>query len=172
MNYTLEHKKAFTIIGLSTQIKPEEGFVKCPQFWEEAYSRKYVRLWATMTPENGEEQAILDNRIGMLAACIEGRNGFEYMIAGEYQGGAVPQNMKLYDFPESDWVVFKAKGPLPQSLQQLNNDVWQQWYPNEGQAFLPNGTATIEHYSMGDQSSPEYECEIWVPVIQKESIKK
>ena len=34
--------------------------------------------------------------------------------------GAVPEGLKLYRFPESDWAVFSARGPLPGSLQTLN----------------------------------------------------
>ena len=38
-----------------------------------------------------------------------------------------------YTFTESDWAMFSAKGPLPDSLQELNTKVWQEWYPKEGQ---------------------------------------
>lgn len=29
-------------------------------------------------------------------------------------------------FPESDWAMFSAKGPLPGSLQALNTRVWEE----------------------------------------------
>ena len=167
MNSRLEHKEAFTVIGFSTHIRPEEGYVKCPEFWDREYAQKYARLFATMQPETEEEKAVCDNRIGMLALCIEGEAGFEYMIAGFYQGGNVPAGMKLFHFAESDWMVFSAKGPLPASLQTLNTEIWRDWYPNEGQAFLPNGTATVEYYSMGDHQAPDYECGMWIPVKKK-----
>lgn len=61
MNYHLEHKKEFYVIGMSSHIEPEEGYVKCPQFWEKEYNERYSHLWQTMTPQNGEEQAIFDN---------------------------------------------------------------------------------------------------------------
>lgn len=57
--------------------------------------------------------------------------------------GAVPEGLKLYRFPESDWAVFSARGPLPGSLQALNTYVWQTWYPAEGQQFVGNGAATL-----------------------------
>lgn len=167
MNKKLEHKSAFSVIGFSTAIRPEEGYQKCPEFWDKAYAQKYQHLWQTMKPENDEEQAIFDNGIGTLALCIEGDSGFEYMIAGVYQGGEVPAGMKLYDFPESDWMVFDTKGPLPASLQSLNTYVWQEWYPNEGQAFAPNGMATVEYYSAGNPTAEDYECGIWIPVKEK-----
>ena len=51
MKVTYEHKPALTFIGYFTSIRPEEGVQKCPEFWDQAYTRKYARLWQTMTPE-------------------------------------------------------------------------------------------------------------------------
>lgn len=167
MQMQLEHKDAFTVIGFSTAIRPEEGYSKCPEFWDKAYAQKYQHLFETMQPENAEEQAVCDNKIGMLALCIDGKDGFEYMIAGFYQGGNVPDGMKLFDFPASDWAVFSAKGPLPTSLQQLNTEIWEKWYPTEGQAFEPNGMTTVEYYSVGNQMADDYVCGIWIPVKKK-----
>lgn len=167
MDIRTEHKEAFTVIGFSESIRPEEGYTKCPEFWEREYSRKYRRLCETMRPETDEERAVLDNRIGMLALCIEGSGDFEYMIAGVYQGGNVPASMKLYELPESDWVIFSTRGPLPGSLQRLNTEVWQKWFPGDGQAYEPNGSATVEYYSAGDPRSDDYECGIWIPVKKK-----
>ena len=87
---------------------------------------------------------------------------------GVYKGGEVPEGLKLYTFPESDWAMFSAKGPLPGSLQTLNTYVWQEWYPNEGKKFMGNGNAMLEVYSAGDMQSPDYECGIWVPITAKE----
>jgi len=89
------------------------------------------------------EQALLENRIGRFAICEQKADCFEYWIAGLYRGGAVPEGMKLYRFPESDWAVFSAKGPLPGSLQALNTCIWQTWYPAEGQQVVGNGAAAL-----------------------------
>ena len=34
MNVTYEHKPSMTFIGFSTSIRPEEGYQKCPEFWD------------------------------------------------------------------------------------------------------------------------------------------
>ena len=164
MNVTYEKKNAMTFIGYHTEIRPNEGYVKCPEFWEKEYNKKYARLWQTMKPETPVEEALLANNIGMFAICTESENGFDYWIAGLYQGGEVPEGLELYSFPESRWAVFSAKGSMPEALQTLNTYVWQEWFPNEGQKFQANGMATLEVYSAGDPQSPDYECGIWVPV--------
>ena len=166
MNVTYEHKPVMTFIGYSTSIRPEEGYQKCPEFWDKEYSQKYARLWQTMQPETAVEQAILENGVGLFAICDEQEGAFEYWIAGLYKGGQVPEGLKLYTFPESDWAMFSAKGALPKSLQDLNTQVWQEWYPTEGQKYMGNGNAMLEVYSPGDMQSPDYECGIWVPIVK------
>lgn len=167
MQVIYEHKPAMTLIGFSTMIRPGEGYVKCPEFWAKEYSQKHARLWQTGRPETPTERAILENSIGMFAICNEKENGFEYWIAGLYKGGEVPEGLKLYAFPESDWAMFSAKGPLPGSLQTLNTYVWQEWYPNEGRQYIDSGNATLEVYTTGDMQASDYECGIWVPVKRK-----
>ena len=95
MKVAYEHKPAMILIGYSTSIRPEEGYQKCPEFWDKEYARKY-----------------------------------------------------------------------PGSLQSLNTQVWQEWYPNEGRKFMANGSAMLEVYSPGDMQSPDYECGIWVPICK------
>ena len=38
MNVTYEKKNAMTFIGYHTEIRPNEGYVKCPEFWEKEYT--------------------------------------------------------------------------------------------------------------------------------------
>lgn len=168
MNVTYERKPSMTLVGFSTPIHPEEGYARCPEFWDREYAQKYARLWRTMQPETPVERAILENHVGLFAICDEKDGFFEYWIAGPYEGGEVPEGLKLYTFPESDWALFSAKGPLPASLQALNRQVWQEWYPSEGQRMQANGSATLEVYSPGDMRSPDDECGIWVPVRMPE----
>lgn len=117
------------------------------------------------------EQALLENQIGRFAICEQTADCFEYWIAGLYRGGAVPEGLKLYSFPESDWAVFSAKGPLPGSLQTLNTCIWQTWYPAEGQQVVGSGAAALEVYSAGDMQSPDYECGIWVPIVGRSRLR-
>ena len=167
MNAGYEHKDAMTFIGFHTAIRPEEGEQKCPEFWDRAYYAKYAHLWQTMQPETPVEAAILENGVGMFAICQEG----EYWIAGLYRGGDVPEGLALYSFPESDWAIFSAKGPLPQSLQTLNRQVWQEWAPIAGQMNEIGTPGTLEVYSAAAPNSPDYECGIWVPIKARAEVK-
>ncbi len=165
MNVSYEKKPAMTFIGYHTEVRPEEAYRKCPEFWEKEYTEKYARLWQTMQPNNAVEKAIVENGIGMYAICADAENRFTYWIAGLYQGGEVPEGMELYRFPAGEWAVFTARGPLPESLQTMNTAIWQEWFPNEGKRRGASGSATLEFYSAGDPRSPDYESGIWVPIL-------
>ncbi len=164
MDITYEKKDAMTFIGYHTEIRPNEGYQKCPEFWDREYAAKYARLWQTMKPETPVEEAILANGIGMFAICADSDNGFTYWIAGLYKGGEVPEGLELYSFPAGSWAVFTTKGPIPDALQAMNTYVWQEWFPAEGKNHRANGNATIEAYSAGDPRSADYESGIWVPL--------
>ena len=164
MDVTYEKKSAMTFIGYHTTVRPGEGYVKCPEFWDRQYNEKYARLWQTMKPETEIEEAILENNIGMFAICSDSENGFEYWIAGLYNGKKVPKGLELYNFPESTWAVFTAKGPVPYSLQTLNTYVWNEWLPAEGMKRKANDRASVEVYSEGDPASNDYEFGIWMQV--------
>ena len=164
MNLRYETKDALTFIGFHTQIRQEEGYRKCPEFWEKEYAAKYARLWQTMQPENAVESAILDNGIGMYALCVDAGDRFTYWIAGAYRGGEVPEGLELFSFPAGEWAVFTAVGPIPEALQTLNTAVWQEWFPDEGKRRGADPRATVEYYSAGDPRSPAYESGIWVPL--------
>lgn len=117
-----------------------------------------------MKPENPVESAILDNGIGMYAICSDARISFQYWIARLYQGGEIPDGLDVISFPTGRWAVFTTKGPIPESLQAMNTEIFQNWLPNEGAKVHADAHSTIEVYSKGDPRSPEFECSIWVPV--------
>ena len=163
----ITHHNEFTVIGFSIVIKNEEGYKKCPEFWNEHYSKPFARLFQTMKPETPEEQAVFENKIGQYAVCrclkSEGQDGvFEYMICGEYQGGAVPEGMKLLTIPESDWAEFRRKGALSESLQELYTSAYGVWL-KEHPEYHGLGI-DIESYSLGDPAAPDYEFSLILPV--------
>ena len=163
MKAAYEHKDNMTCIGYSTIIKPNEGYEKCPQFWDKEYAQRFGKLFATGMPCNAVEEAVLKHHIGMFGLCIDGQTEFEYAIAGLYQGGEVPEGLKLFELPVGEYAIFTGKGPLPKSLQDLNDEVMEKWLPFEGKQ-KGAGNIMIEAYSPGNPNSEDYECGIWIPV--------
>jgi len=174
MQPAISHHNELTFIGYSIVIKHDEGFRKCPEFWNEQYAQRFARLFQTMKPETPEEQAVFDNKIGQYAVCrclkAEGQGDvFEYMICGEYLGGPVPETMKLLVIPESDWAEFRCKGALPKSLQNLYNAAYNEWL--KGHPEYQGLGIDIESYSPGNPAAPDYECALILPVKKTDEAK-
>ena len=77
MNVRYEYKPKMTLIGFSTTIRVEEGYTKCPEFWNREYTQRYAHLWRSPAPQTQVEQAILDNGIDMSAICDKSAGAFE-----------------------------------------------------------------------------------------------
>lgn len=170
MNYTLHEIPAFRVIGFEKEFRFENGYADIPMFWD-AIQEKYGQvLRGGRLPETPAEKAIVKNRIGEYGICIddvgvEGR--FRYMIAGKYEGGEVPEGLKLFDIPACTWAQFACAGPLPGALQSVNTELFNQWLPNnkEYEIALP---LNIEWYSSeGNPGDMDYQSAIWVPVKKK-----
>lgn len=120
-------------------------------------------------PENETEQAICDCMIGEYGLCIDdiGVEGkFRYLIAGEYNGGPVPEGMTIYEFPDMKWAKFRCCGSMPGALQSVNTKIFKEWLPGNPEYRIAMG-ANLEWYSQGDMTAPDYESAIWLPVVEK-----
>lgn len=155
MEYKIINKPAFKVIGVSKTFKSEEGFKECPKFWDEHY-------------QNENSKYIL----GMYGICIDDLNGsFKYMIADNYEDKNFSDKFEVIEIPDNTWAVFQSIGPIPQTLQKLNTDIFTKWLPNNSEYILKE-MVVIECYSdttvyPKGTLDENYYCEIWVPVIHK-----
>jgi len=170
MNFTVEEKPAFTVIGYERKFHFDTSYQEIPRFWDNVYAEKVLPLQKKGTADTDEERAIKQNAIGEYGVCVDdgAENGhFSYFIAGEFQGGDIPAGMQTYDFPALTWAVFPCRGPLPGALQSVNTKIFQEWLPNNPDYEIAYG-ANIEWYS--DQGMPQdadYQSAIWIPVKKK-----
>ncbi len=165
MDYTVEKMKQFQVIGFEREFSMEDSYEKIPKFWDE-FAEKYLqKLFAGNEPETDIEHAICDCKIGEYGVCVDlckdGR--FRYLIAGIYHGGKVPEGMSLFEFPETEWVKFRCVGSMPGAMQSVNTKIFKEWLPGNTEFKISMG-ANIEWYSLGDNTLPDYESGIWLPV--------
>ena len=168
MDYVVEKMSGFKVIGFEREFQFESGYENIPKFWDE-FCIKYMQpMMQNGKPSNEVEQVITDCCIGEFGVCIDdiGKDGkFRYLIAGTYKGGAVPEGMATYEFPDMDWAKFRCVGPMPGSLQSVNTKVFQEWLPGNTEYKIAMG-CNIEWYSNGDTKAADYESGIWVPVVK------
>ncbi len=170
MEFTVEKLEHFALVGFEREIAFDAGYRDCPEFWEE-FSAGYLQpLFSGKDPETEEERAVRAYRIGEFGACLD--NGekpgvFQYMIAGEYRGGPVPETMKVIRFPDLEWAKFPCHGPLPGALQSVNTQIFKEWLPGNPDYEIAMA-ANLEWYAPGGETDgTDYESAIWIPVKRK-----
>ncbi len=153
MEYRIEKKPAFKVIGVSKIIDYDDSYSTIPKFWDEVFANK-------------------DNKLmGVYGVCLDDEvqgDRFRYMIADDYNEElAKKAGLEVKEIPEYTWAVFPCRGAMPQALQSVNTAVFNEWLPS-GKYEIAAGL-NIEFYTdetkykLGAQDS-EYYSEIWVPV--------
>lgn len=158
MKYRIEERLAFHIVGVSEQysLNIEENFKKVPLFWQKT----------TMDGSIPKILSLMNQPpLGILGVSTwTDGNVFDYFIAVS-SNKAVPQGMKEYTVPACTWAIFECIGPMPQAMQSLQKRIVTEWLPSSGYEYA--NAPDIEVYSDGDQSSNDYRCEVWLPIIKK-----
>jgi len=158
MNYKIETKDAFRIIGAKRHfpMEVEESFEKVPQFWQEtAQSCILPKLCGIL---NQPPFGILG-----VSTCMNGKD-FDYYIAVA-SDKPVPEGMAEYEVPACTWAIFECVGPMPNAIQALQTRIVSEWLPVSGYEYAD--APDIEVYTEGDQTAPDYKCEVWLPVVKK-----
>ena len=111
---------------------------------------------------------------GMYGVCIEeaGNGEFEYLIADNYMPwNDIPNGYVTKVIPKHTWAVFSCKGPMPKALQETNNKIFSEWFPNCKEYEIAAGY-NIELYDKASDypkgtQDENYHSEIWIPVKRK-----
>ena len=158
MNYRIETRDAIRIVGPKRHYKMdvEGNFAEVPLFWQETAQAGIVpRLCELMNREPS----------GILGVCgnMDSKE-FDYYIAVA-SDKPVPEDMSEYVVPACTWAIFESVGAMPKAIQELQTRIVSEWLPVSGYEYAD--APDIEVYFEGDQSSPDYRCEAWLPVTKK-----
>ncbi len=97
----------------------------------------------------------MDYCIGEYGVCIDDGGGkSRYLVAGKYTGGDVPESMVVYKFSGSDWAVFNCIGPIPETIQSVNTQIFRKWLPGNPEVE-PCGIACVDRCSATERFSTE-----------------
>lgn len=157
MEYRIEKKPAFKVMGVARDFSYENANAKIPQFWNEVFMQ-------------AAERPVM----GMYGICFDEKmagNEFHYMIADDYAAEqAETKNLDVHEIKEHTWAVFPCHGPMPLPLQEVNRRIFSEWLPASTYEIAEG--YNIEYYSnpadfkMGMQD-PEYYAEVWIPIKEK-----
>ncbi|MGE7763259.1 AraC family transcriptional regulator [Peribacillus sp. NPDC097895] len=163
MNYRIEEKEAFHIIGIKKRV---------PIIFK-GVNPEIASMWKSLDEKTINELKNLSNvePLGLLSASANFSEGRleEKGELDHYIGAATtrecPDNLTQLKVVASTWVVFEAVGPFPETLQNVWGRIYSEWFPSsnyeqrEGPEILWNENKDI--------TSPTFRSEIWIPVMKK-----
>lgn len=149
LEYRIEEKPQFTLVGLSRIFNAETSYQEIPQFWGEAMAMENPPLCGTF---------------GLCMDLDENSKEFEYLIADPYlPWKKVPENCVTKVIPAATWAVFPCRGALPEALQDVNTRMWSEWLPSCKNYRLAQNM-NIEFYTPMPEKPEDTYTEIWLPV--------
>lgn len=157
MEYRVEEKPAFRVMGVSKIFSYETANVDIPQYWDE------IHVQAAVKPVEGMYGICFDEEMG--------GNRFRYMIADDLEEGeAEEKNLETYEVPRHTWAIFPCRGAMPLSIQEVNRRIFSEWLP-AGNYEIAEGY-NIEYYSDSAEfkdgtQDPDYYAEVWIPVRER-----
>ena len=57
----------------------------------------------------------------------------------------IPEDCCTYQIPGGLWALFRCEGPLPDSMQKVNTQIWSEWLPTL-QGYTLAGNYSLEFY--------------------------
>ncbi|GMQ62076.1 AraC family transcriptional regulator [Vallitalea maricola] len=155
MNYRIEKKEAFRIIGVAQPLHKEieKNFEIVPQMWQKAAIDGTIPKLAAMM--DGQPSGLLG-----VSACND-EEEWKYFIAVA-STRPINDTLEEYIVPASTWAVFSGGG-TNQSIQELEQRIVTEWLPTSGYEYA--NAPDIEVYLNADSQNAKYE--VWIPVEKK-----
>ncbi len=155
MNYRIETKDAFRIIGVSAPLDQEieNNFMVVPKMWQDAVVNGTIQKLAGMM------DAMPMGLLGV-SACNDTEQ-WKYFIA--VSSTKESGEFEEYTVPASTWAIFSGSG-TNQSIQELEQRIITEWLPTSGYEYA--NAPDIEVYLNPDPQNAIYE--VWIPVTKKQ----
>ncbi len=162
MNYRIEEKGEFKIVGIKKRIK----------LIFEGVNPEMDSIWQSLTMEiitqlkslsNVEPKGMLSVSANFEERAVEGTELDQYI--GVATTMTPPADFDVLTVEASTWAVFTAVGEFPKALQETWAGIYAQWFPTSG--YEHTGGPEILWNESPDTSLANYKSEIWIPVRKK-----
>ncbi|MFA1712239.1 GyrI-like domain-containing protein [Peribacillus frigoritolerans] len=163
MNYRMEEKEAFHIIGIKKRVPIIFNGVN-PEIASMWKSLDEITINELKNLSNVEPLGLLSASANFSEGRLEEKGELDHYI-GAATTRECPDNLTQLKVDASTWAVFEAVGPFPETLQIVWGRIYSEWFPSsnyeqrEGPEILWNENKDI--------TSPTFRSEIWIPVRKK-----
>lgn len=152
LNYRMEEKTAFRIIGVSHPLdqEVENNFVTVPKMWQNAFMNGTLEK---ITPlMNSQPMGVLG-----VSVCND-KEDWRYFIAVS-SSADTGDSLEEYMVPACTWAIFNGSG-TGISIQELEQRIVTEWLPTSGFEF--DNAPDLEVYLNPDPNNMQYE--VWLPI--------
>lgn len=159
MNYRIEEKAPFGIVGLMRRVK----------LIYEGVNPEIAAMWQSLdaaTIATLKELSNVEPR-GMISASTNFSEGRQDGGALDHYIGVAttepaPAGLARLAVPATTWAVFESVGPFPETLQNIWGRIYAEWFPTSGYEQV-RGPEILWNEGK-DTTVPDYRSEIWIPV--------
>ena len=163
MNYRIEEKEAFHIVGIKKRVPIVFNGVnsEIAAMWK-ALDDNIINTLKNLS--NVEPLGLISASTNFSECRMEEKGELDHYI-GVATTKACPNNLVTLEVPSLTWAVFESIGPFPATLQNIWGRIYSEWFPSsnyeqaEGPEILWNADK--------DVTSPSFKSEIWIPIIKK-----
>lgn len=161
MKYRMEQKDEMEILVKKKSFSSdlETSSRELPEFWDACRCEPVMQ---ELFRRAGDDGIFGNALIGVCLSENTEKKEFEYAIGTTYDGGTVPEGLSVEKVPPHTWAVFECTGPVPESFQALLHEVYSEFFPSS--EYQPCDGIDIQVYPQGDMQSPDYQCQLWIPV--------
>jgi AraC family transcriptional regulator len=159
MNYRIEEKDAFAIVGLMRRVKLiYEGVnPEIAAMWQSLDEATITTLKAL---SNVEPRGFISASTNFSESRQEGSELDHYI--GVATTKATPDGLARREVPAYTWAVFESVGSFPETLQNIWGRIYAEWFPTSGYEQV-RGPEILWNEGK-DVTSPTFRSEIWIPV--------
>ncbi|MCI8713749.1 MAG: AraC family transcriptional regulator [Ruminococcus sp.] len=156
MNYRIETKDAFRIVGVSVPLEKEieKNFAVIPSKWQEIATNGTLQRLTQMM--NAQPMGVLG-----ISTCND-EEEWRYYIA--VSTSMEKGELEEYTVPPATWAVFPGSG-TNDSIQELERRIVTEWLPTSGYEY--GNAPDVEVYLNPDPQNAQYE--VWIPIVKKQS---
>ena len=153
MDIKIAQKPAFTVAGILLEAIDNS---LCPSAWNQLFEEQSLETLASLG--NGQSYGICsDVKEGEIINYMAG-----YDVTDQRKAKAL--GLTIMEIEPAEYAIIPVKGSIPGSIHQAWKYVLEVFFPETG--YRHSGAPDFEVYAEGEMDSPDYEMELWIPIVK------
>lgn len=166
MDYRIEKREAFQVVCKRKRVGKPQSANATPDItamWQEFGADGTMGRLIACLPEH----PVMKGLLGICFSSELNAKQFPYGIGVEYDGRPIDDDLEVVTIPAHTYAVFISKRKMPDAFIETYHRIVTEFFPQSAQYEYAENVE-FEVYSSADISDPDYQCEIWIAVNEKE----